>query len=359
MNDGLDYKKLYEQQLLTLANLNQTLAEQTKLIQQLQQQVEQLLRARFGKKSERLAKAKPSVGNIPTKATSTESNSSQRASRELPASLERRVIEHDIPEEQKQCPECQVSLTLIKAVETEQLAYRPGSLYVKKHRRHRYACRFCQQTIITAVMPNQPIEKGLADASLLAQVMIDKYQDHLPLYRQESRWLRQGMALSRQTLCDWVMGGASLLVPVVEEMKQDLLGAKKIHSDDTPVPVLAKGKTHQGRLWTYVGGCGNAPPVAVIYDYTQTRSRQGPFNFLKDYCGYLQADAYAGYDKLYETGDIIEVGCMAHARRKFFEAYESAPENKPLARSKIALDFIGQLYHVEHQTKAMTPLQRK
>jgi transposase len=347
MSETADYKILFEQQL-----------EQNKqlqiLIQQLQQQIEQLLRAQFGKKSERQRKA-PKDKSIVSAEKADKQDSSPRT---LPESLERKKFAYDIAEGKKHCKECELPLTQIKSLTTEQLSYQPGRLFVKKHVRYRYACRRCSQTIVTASMPNQPIERGLADANLLAQVIIDKYQDHLPLYRQEGRWQRQGFSLPRSTLCDWVMSCAALLKPLMDEMKADVLRAKKIHSDDTPVPVLAKNKTHQGRLWVYVGGGGNASPVAVIYDYTETRSSKGPVNFLQSYRGFLQADAYAGYDVLYQDNHIIEVGCMAHARRKFFDAFECGDKHSTHSLSQHAIDFIGKLYHLERCAKSMTPLQR-
>lgn len=356
MND-LDYKALYLQLLADnqslrdmLTNLNATLNQQTLLIQQLQQQLEQSLRARFGKKSER-SQTPPKPRKPPTK---------PERDYKLPETLEREEIIHEVLESEKNCPECDAPLKPIKPLINDYLAYRPAKLYVKRHLRHRYACQCCKQTIITAKMQSPLIEKGSLDATLAAQILIDKYQDHLPLYRQENRWLRLGYALPRQTLCDWAMACADWLKPIVAEMRKDILLSKKISSDDTVFPILAPGKVHKGRLWVYIGGGGNAVPIATIYEYTETRSGSAPLNFLKGFSGYLQADAYAGYDQVYAKYDVIAVACLAHARRKFNDALESTTDGEiNQSLSATAISFFNQLYHVEHKTDGMTAIKRK
>ena len=183
---------------------------------------------------------------------------------------------------------------------------------------------------------------------------MSKYGDHLPLYRQQQRWLRCGMDLPRSTLCDWVQQSAEILSPLVAVMKEDLLLLHSLHTDDTTVPVQAKTKTHTGRLWVYVSG-RNQPLNCTIYDYTSSRSQQGPQDFLQNYKGYLHADAYPGYDKLYETGDIIECACWAHARRKFYDITQSV---KSPSLADEALAFNGKLYAIEHETKSMESIKR-
>jgi transposase len=359
MVDSFDYKKLFEQQCALTEQLQQQLAQQTLLIQKLQQQLEQLLRAKFGKKSERNKNNNgdsnpPGSTNPPQKPSSSKKNTPRG---KPPFSLSEVDIQHDIPEHDKYCPKCHNRMQAIKPMVSEQLAYRPASLYIKKNVRHRYSCRPCNTPPITAPMPNQPIEKGLPDSSLLAQVLIDKYQDHLPMYRQECRWLRHGVALARQTLCDWAINSAKWLGFLVAEMKKDILASDKVSSDDTPYPVQAPGKTITGRLWVYIGGGGNAPPIATVYEYTPNRSGQAPLAFLQGFRGYLQADAYPGYDKLYQSGEIIEVACMAHCRRKFFDAAVQGSSNEQ-SKSQIAIDFIRQLYAIERHTQSMTPTER-
>jgi len=179
----------------------------------------------------------------------------------------------------------------------------------------------------------------------LAHVAVSKYGDHLPLYRQEEIYRRQGVELSRQTMCDWMRECAELVSPLFELMKQRVLSSKAVQTDDTPVPVLDPElpRTRTGRIWTYVGDQGHP---YTVYDYTPTRSRDGPEAFLKKFSGYLQADAYAGYDQLYEDPQrgVIEVACWAHARRKFYEAQSS-----DVMRSMVILAYTRLLYDVERE----------
>ena len=180
---------------------------------------------------------------------------------------------------------------------------------------------------------------------LLAHVVTSKYADHLPLYRQETIFKRHGLELARSTMCDWAASCAGLLESIVNAMKQRVLQSKVIGADDTPVTVqdhAGKG-SKTGRLWVYLGDLDNP---FVVYDYTPDRSRDGPESFLRTYAsGYLQSDAYAGYDGLHRRG-LVEVGCWAHARRRFYEARTSDPE-----RSHAALAWIGRLYEVEHEAR--------
>jgi hypothetical protein len=181
----------------------------------------------------------------------------------------------------------------------------------------------------------------------LAHVLTSKYLNHLPLYRQEQMYAREGIELSRKTMCGWVRECAKLLRAVYEWMKKDVLCSHVMHTDDTPILVQGKRKTstprHQGRLWVYVG---DETHEHVVFDFTPTRSRDGPERFLKGYRGYLQADAFAGYDRLYATGEVIEVACWAHCRRRFFEA-----KGTDALRSVEALARIKKLYGIERDAK--------
>lgn len=193
----------------------------------------------------------------------------------------------------------------------------------------------------------QPIEKGLAGPGLLAHVAVNKYADHLPLHRQEQMFSRQGVDLSRQTLCDWMRSCAELVRPLFDLMKQAVLSSKAVQTDDTPVAVLdpALPRTKTGRLWTYVGD--KAHPYTV-YDYTPDRCRDGPDRFLREFSGYLQADAYSGYDRLYkdQQRQVTEVAYWAHTRRKFFDAQDS-----DIMRSMVMLAYIRLLYDVEREAR--------
>jgi transposase len=351
------------------AFLKQIIQQQHSQIEQLVTQVaalstqlEKLQHLFFGQKSERRTKAttKTPAGETADVTVSNQtpgtkqSNKIKNGRRRLPKELERFPIHYDLPADKQHCQNCHSALHCIGQDTYEQLEFLPAKLYVKQHIRSKYACRCCKGQIVSAPMPEMPVDKGLAGSGLLAEILINKYQDALPLYRQEQRWQRLGYDIPRSTLCDWVDQCADRLKPIVEAMTTDaLLRSAKLHTDDTTVPVLAKGKTHTGRLWVYVGGA-KAPPC-VIYRYSPTRSKDVPQSFLKDYQGYLQADAYAGYDGLYADKLIIEVACLAHARRKFVDAAKLVTETT-LADG--AIDFIGQLYAIEIHAKPLNDEQR-
>ncbi len=243
-------------------------------------------------------------------------------------------------------PRCGDPLQHIGEDTSERLEYVPASFQVIEESCQKYACRKgC--TVVTADKPRAPIDKGRPGPGLLAQVAVSKYADHLPLYRQEGIYRRQGVELSRQTLCGWMRQCAELVDPLYERMKREVLSSKVVGTDDTPVNVLdrSRSRTRVGRIWTYVGD--DRHPYTV-YDYTPNRSRAGPQAFLDDFTGYLQADAYAGYDQLYQDPKrpVVEVACWAHARRKFFEAQSS-----DVMRSTILLAYIRLLYDVEREAR--------
>jgi transposase len=271
----------------------------------------------------------------------------------LPALLPRRRVEHRLPEARCTCTACGTRLVKIGEEMSEQLDYQPASLFVTEHVRFTYACQVCEGTVVTAERPAAPIEKGRPGPGLLAQVVTAKYADHLPLNRQTEIFARHGVPLARQTLCDWVAAAADVLTPLYEDLKAAVLTSTVLHTDDTVVPVLDRNRTdtREGRLWVYVG---DGRPADLVYDYTADRTRAGPIAFLGDFHGYLQADAYAGYDAVYATGRIVEVACWAHARRYFFDAKASDP-----ARALPALGFIQQLYAVEREVKGATAETRR
>ncbi|HEV3455581.1 MAG TPA: IS66 family transposase [Thermoanaerobaculia bacterium] len=259
----------------------------------------------------------------------------------LAKDLPRERVEHALPESERCCKACGLELTRIREEVTEQLDYTPASFKIIEHVRGVFACKGCEETITRAPKAPQPIAKGLPGPGLLAQVTVSKYSDHQPLYRQAQIYARHGVILSRSTLCGWVADAAELVGPLVEWMRCDLLRSRIVQTDDTPVTVLDdQGGTHKGRLWVYLGDRGHPQ---VVYDYTPTREARGPTQFLDGFRGYLQADAYSGYDALYASGAVIEVGCWAHARRYFHEAAFGAGDT----RGHAALAFIHQLFAVE------------
>jgi transposase len=255
-------------------------------------------------------------------------------------------VVYDLADHERQCPECQMELRHIGEEISEQLEYVPASLHVVQHACQKYACpQGC--TVVTAAKPPAPVEKGLAGPGLLAHVAVSKFGDHLPLHRQEAIFARQGVDLSRQTMCDWMRQCAELVGPLADLMKERVLSSKVVQTDDTPVPVLDPElpRTRTGRIWTYVG---DALHPYTVYDYTPNRCREGPDEFLKDFHGYLQADAYSGYDQIYKEAGrgITEVACMAHARRKYFEAQSS-----DIMRSTVMLAYFHLLYDVEREAR--------
>jgi len=333
-------------------------------LRQLQHWVEQLLRARYGPRRERVnenqlflfavalvsagreAPSEPEGSGATEKAESTTAKPKGHGRRRLPKSLERRRVVYDLEEAKRQCPECQAELKRIGEELSERLEYVPASLVVIQEACQKYACaQGC--TVVTAQKPMAPIEKGLPGPGLLAHVAVSKYGDHLPLHRQEAIFQRQGVEVSRQTMADWMRACADLADPLYELMKQGVLDSKAVQTDDTPVPVLDPDLPHTrtGRIWTYVGD-GEHP--YTVYDYTPNRSRDGPEEFLKAFRGYLQADAYSGYDHFYEEPGrgIEEVACMAHVRRKHWEAQSS-----DLMRSTVMLAYIRLLYDVEREAR--------
>jgi transposase len=353
--------------------LFQALEEKDRRIGHLSTQLEALKRRLFGRRSEKLDadqlrlelgnwlaaqaasedSAKPAVTLPEPGPEEAASGKKGHGRNRLPASLPRHRTEyHPAPTDQI-CRECQSDLCRIGEEVTEQLEYVPASLFIREHARIKYACPHCEGNVVLGSLPLQPIAKGLPGPGLLAHVVTSKYADHLPLNRLEGIFQRHGLELSRKTLCDWVAASASLLAPVVEVMKAEVLASRKIHTDDTTVPVLERGRnsTRTGRLWVYVG---DEQHEHIVFDYTPDRSRDGPLRFLAGYKGYLQADAYGGYDVVYAGQEVLEVACWAHARRKFFDAMKS---DSP--RASMALAFIRHLYAIEKRARSGDSQQRR
>jgi transposase len=254
----------------------------------------------------------------------------------LPSHLPREVIVIE-PEEDPS------GLKRIGQEVTETLDYRRAKLVVIRRVRPKYVDpRDEDQGVIIAELPARPIDKGMAEAGLLAHVVIEKYVDHLPLYRQGQRLRRQGITLSDSTLGGWITATAELVEPLYEALKQEALASGYLQADETPIPVQSrqesKGKTHRGYYWVY-----HAPLEGlVVMDYQRGRNRDGPEAMLTGYSGALQSDGYVVYDGFDDREDLISYGCWAHARRYFFEAQDSAPD-----RAAHALEQIGRLYQIE------------
>jgi transposase len=319
------------------------------------------LRARFGASSEKLrsameqlelllgdieeqiAETQPPAPEQPAVAASAETTRRKPARRPLPQSLPRDVVEHAAP---CACPNCGGALRALGEDVTEVLDYVPGSFRVTRHVRPKLSCRRCE-SIAQAPVPSLPIERGLAAPGLLSHVLVAKYCDHLPLYRQAEIYARAGVELDRSTLAGWVGQTAWLVRPLVEAVGAHVMAADRVHADDTTVPVLdpGRGKTKTGRLWCYARDdrpfAGTAAP-AVLYCFSPDRKGEHPRRHLVRFHGILQADGYAGYAGLYER-EVTEAACWAHARRKFFDVH--AATQSPLALE--ALQRIAALYEIE------------
>ena len=234
------------------------------------------------------------------------------------------------------------------------MEYVPAKLEVHVYVRPKYACRYCKDGVMSPPPPMRPITRGIAGPGLIAQIIVGKFGDHLPLYRQEDFFTRHGLHIPRSTLCDWVQAAAELLRPLYQRQKELVLQSPVLWTDDTPVTVLTGGKegSRQGRFWTYIA---NEHPYSV-YDFTESRARDGPAKFLAGFQGYLHADAYGGYDHIYlgSNDAIREVACWCTARCKFFDTRDSSPRD-----AHQILEWIGQLYDVEEQARELSADARR
>jgi len=350
----MDYKALYEQSQLTIASLQQELAQLKKMI--------------FGSKHERFI---PSENNPSQLALGIEAEAvaacniidakkieytriktevkepiAHPGRYKLPEHLERKEIIIEPTEDVRDCKKIGEEIT-------EELEYEPGKLFVNKYVRPKYA-KPDNGGIVTAPMIERPLPKAIAGAGLLAQIVIDKYVDHLPLYRQAERFKREGINLPYSTITDWVSGACKLILPLYDALKLLIMQSDYLHADESPIKVLdkdKKGETHRGYFWVY----HNSIEGLVLFDYQAGRGREGPQAMLKDFKGHLQTDGYTVYDFFKENEDVTVLHCMAHARRKFYEALAN---DKP--RAEYALEQFGLLYAIERKAKekALTDEQR-
>lgn len=340
----------------TLKQMVLTLLEQ---IDDLNGQLYYLRRQLFGKKSEKLDPAQRLLfenlyDQVKSKIDQQKSSNAEvpgnrkradhKGRNPLPINLPRKVIEIEPSAEEKVCPVCHKQKQRIGSEETEKLEYVPASFYVKKYVRYKYACKECESCISIGQLPAMAIDKGIAGEGLLAHIITSKYCDHSPLKRLEGILQRHGVDINVSTMCEWVGKSADLLAPLVKRMHEKILESPKINSDDTPIPVKSKkrrGSTYKGYLWVYIDKEHN-----VVFDFTPTRSRDGPVKFLGKYPGYVQVDAYGGYDEFFRKSDATEVGCNSHARRKF----DYALDTDPVRAARLLVSW-GKLYDIERKAK--------
>lgn len=332
-------------------------------IEKLQLIIARLKRLTFGKSSEKIAHQIAQFELALEELEEQEAIAEQARShvtslrsppiRKLPDHLPRHDVVHE--PDACSCPDCGGELRRLSEDVDEMLDVVPASWRAVRHIRPKYTCRICSR-IVQARAPVKAIARGKATFATLAHIVVAKHDHHLPHYRQAEMMAAQGIDIDRSTLVRWSGQAAALLDPIVNRIREEGLKASKIHSDDTPVPVLdpGRGRTAIGRLWTYVvddRNAGGTNPPLVWYRFTPTRSGSHVAAELATFTGYLQADAYAGYDQLYRTNRISEVGCWGHFRRKIFDLHErkATPLTTDLLRR------IAELYQIEESIRGAQP----
>lgn len=354
------------------------LAVKTLEIEKLKVQLARLQRLSFGQSSERYVREIAQLTLQLEELEATEAAAAEAAARSLPAEEDldawppkrRRDLPVELPrtdvvhQPADACCTCGGAMREVGEDVTEILEYRPGRFEVIRHIRPAYSCRACE-AMAQAPMPPLPIPRGYAGPGLLAHMLIGKYCDHVPLYRQSQIYARDGVDLDRALLADWAGRAAWLVDPLVEAIARHVKAGETIHVDDTPIPVLApgRGKTKEGRLWVYLRDerphCGEAPP-AVLYRYTPDRKGEHPQTELAGFKGFLHADGYSGFNALYQRRDgepppIIEVACWSHVRRKFYDLHQTT--KAPLAAE--AIERIGALFEIERAAKGKSAAERR
>jgi transposase len=366
--DNAELRQLLAQRDTEIARQSAELQARDLLIEQLKLQLANLRRQRFGTKSEALDKiidqlelalveAEAAAEQHDCEPLSVEAEAKGQPTRKpLPGHLPREVV---VLAPGETCEQCGGALRHLGEDVSETLEYVPGRFKVIRTVRPKLSCRCCE-TIHQVPAPSMPIERGRPGPGLLAHVLVSKYADHLPLYRQSQIYEREGVHLDRSTLADWVARSAVLLTPLADAIGRHVMAGGAIHADDTPVNVLAPGtgKTKTGRLWVYLRDerdwAGDNHPAA-FYKFTPDRKGRWPRDHLKDFTGWLHADGYAGFEDLYRRGRIKEVACLAHIRRKFFDIHKAQGSGV----AKEALERIATLYVIEASIRGDPPDQRR
>lgn len=380
-----EHQALLAQKDAHIEKLTEKLESTQRQLTNLQHQMEQLIKRLYGRKSEQINPNQMMFDSILLEALQQNQGQADLSSAVVDDSIESPVIkkkkasqhhgrmpipEHlprveillDIPEEQKICPVTGEPLKVISVEISEKLEYRPGKLVVNVYKRPQYAISDKADNdadecpgVISASMPEHPIAKCKADVGLISHIIVSKFADHLPLYRQESIFDRENVLIPRTTQSCWMMQVYESIQILEQVFRQAIFEDDIIFTDDTVIPLQdnGKGKLKKARMWVYVRG-GTGPPL-IVYEFSIDRTKKRPLDFLEGYKGYAHADAYSGYDELFRKEEIIEVGCWAHARRKFDEAVSSRPKE-----ATEILVWIARLYHeVETPCRDMTPDERK
>ena len=353
-----------------LASLQDMVKAQNLLIQKLMIQLAAQRRHRFGTRSEGLDQL--GLGLDETEVRSSQADACVRGepdeAEDCPPAPKRKPKRNALPPElprdrQTFAPAstdcCGKAMRKMAEDIREILDYLPASFFVRQQVIEKFSCRDCG-TIVEGEPPENPIAKGAAGSGLLAHILVSKYADALPLYRQSAIYARQDIDLSRSTMSGWVLKMAELLAPLAGRIEAHVLAGEAIHTDDTVVPVMAPGlkRTKKGRLWAHVRDeqpWGSAIPPAVFYKYSPNRKGEHPQTHLKTYEGFLHVDGFTGYDRLFAKGKVKEVGCMAHIRRKFVDIYDAT--FSPIAEK--ALKWIAELYRIEREISGQSAHARK
>lgn len=368
-NDPVELRALLIEARADLALAQAALQNQSLEIQNLRLLLAKLKRMQFGRSSEKLnnqiAQLELQLEELETEQASVVSVAAVPVEQDVSVKPVRQTLPEHLPRETQihaaacTCPECGGELKSVGVDVTEELEYIPARFKVIRHERPKFSCGACER-MTQAPMPSRPIERGLAGPGLLAHVLVSKYADHLPLYRQSVIYAREGVELSRSTLADWVGQLSGLLTPLADAIGRHVLGGRKLHADDTPIPVLSpgRGRTKTGRIWTYVRddrAAAQETPAAVWFQYTPDRKGIRPREHLQGYSGVLQADGYAGFHHLYAGGRIQEAACWAHVRRKFYDI--AMADASPIATE--AVQRIGALYDIERDIHGQLPELRQ
>ncbi len=374
-NDIELLKSLVFEQALKLtetANHNEQLSSQNQQyktqILTLQEQLNLALARRYAASSEKIApnqyrlfdEAETDVEVLPESAEVTVPAHTRKKGgrKKLPKTLPRVEVVYELSAAERICPHDGATLAEIGEVTSEQLDIIPAKIQVIRHIRKQYACK-CGQCIRIAALPNQPIPKSMASPGLLAHITVSKYQDALPLYRQETILQRIGVEIPRATLSNWMIRSGALIQPLINLLRDQMLDYDIIQMDETPVQVLKepdKRAQSKSYIWLQHGG-PPAKPV-ILYDYDPGRSAQVPKRLLEGFSGYLQTDGYAGYNAVVAANGLVHVGCMAHARRRFSDAVKAQGRNKKRGKAHRGLSLIRRLYRVETLARKLTAEER-
>lgn len=353
-----------------LEEKDQQIEQKNQRIQLLEEMIKTLRHKQFGASSEKITAAQINLFNeaeaepdekpeADSEAITVPAHIRKKQKRvSIPANIPREEIVYDLPENEKFCPHDGTALKYIGEESSEQLDLIPAKIMALRHLRKKYACPCCEQYLVTAAKPAQPIEKSIATPGLLAHVAVSKYCDGLPLYRQISMFKRIGVELDRGTLANWMIKLGTLVQPLINRLHEVACEQSIIHMDETPLQVLNEpGKTAQSKSYMWVTAATQASTNIILYHYSASRSGETPQYLLADFNGALMVDGYEGYSAVCNGNQLTRLGCWAHARRKFVEAQRQQPKGKT-GKADQALAFIQKLYRYEQLAKDKTADER-